>query len=95
MGFVDLISVSTTAATAIVANTACWRITVGEDPSVTGFPTTELKVMKPLAASDARRLLRSSMYTFNAESPIPFAPGQTVGFVKALDAATTCFQDEE
>ena len=77
--------------TPVVAVTDCKRITVGEDPSVVGWPTTDYQVYKPDYNSTPRQIPIGQTYTF--EGPRYWA-GQTVGYIKAVTGSTTFYQDE-
>lgn len=98
MAKTKLITVSSASPTAITTATACQKVTVGEDPSVSGYPTTDFLVMKPTSSDQARRVLSGNQYDF----PGPRGPygndgweqGRTVGYVKAVVGTTTFYQDE-
>jgi hypothetical protein len=87
------ITVGSTQFTQIVAQTQCGEITVGEDPSVSGWPTTDFLVAKPSAANTPRRVSAGGTYTFSALGG-RFMAGAIAGYVEAVSGATTFFQDE-
>jgi hypothetical protein len=87
------ITVGSSQFTQIVAQTQCGEITVGEDPSVNGWPTTDFLVAKPSAANAPRRVSAGGTYTFSALGG-RFMAGAIAGYVEAVSGATTFFQDE-
>jgi hypothetical protein len=95
MAFTQHITVtnsSYTAVTAVSSNAS--QITVGEDPSVAGWPTTDFLVAKPTNTSVPRRVSVGSTYTFLALNNGKFAAGQVVGYIETVSGTTTFFQDE-
>lgn len=94
LGATNLITVSSGAFTQIVALSNCQGVTVGEDPSVSGFPTTDFLVARPLGTSNPRRISGGGSYRFTSPLGL-FKKGQTVGFIKAVSGTTTFFTDEE
>lgn len=77
---------------AVVAQDMCRRITVGEDPSVGGYPTTTFNVRKPGKTDTPRRIPLQGSYTFY--NPQGFQPGTIAGYVDLPSGSTTMFQDE-
>jgi hypothetical protein len=94
LGATNLITVSSGAFTRIVALSNCQGVTIGEDPSVSGFPTTDLLIARPLISSNPRRISGGNSYRFTSPVGI-FKIGQTIGFIKTINGTTTCFQDEQ
>ncbi len=92
-GYTDTITVSSVAATAVTAQTQCNRITVGEDPSVTNWPTENYKVLKPFSNSNPRQVPIGATYTF--ERIGVYYPGDIAGYVQGVTGTTTFFQDEQ
>jgi hypothetical protein len=94
LGFTSQITVASGAFSQIAAQSNCQDVTVGEDPSVAGFPTTDFLIARPLSTATPRRLTGGSSYRFT--SPIGlFKKGQIIGYVQAVRGSTTFFQDEE
>ena len=91
-GYTKTMSVSNSGlGTPVIAVTACRKITVGEDPSVSGWPTVDYQVYRPDYNSTPRQVSTGLTYTFESAG---FIPGQTVGYIKAIGSASTFFQDE-
>lgn len=96
MGSVTFISVATSLPTAIIPHCSCWKVVIGEDGHVGEASTTRLEIIKSHDAlsSTGRIISRGQEYAFEAKGPTPFQAGQVLGFVRAVDMPTTCFQDE-
>ena len=92
-GYVSKITVASVAATAVIVQSATTRrVVVGEDPSVSGWPTTDFLVMRPTLNNAARRVPAGEVYTFEGLSPFPI--GAVVGYISTVAGSTTFFQDE-
>ncbi len=90
-GHTDTLSVSNSLlGTPVTAATFCCRITVGEDGTVSGAPTTNYNVYKPDYNSTPRQVFIGQTYTFQGI----FVPGQIVGYIKSITGTTTFFKDE-
>lgn len=87
------ITVGSSAYSAVTAQTNCTQVTIGEDPSVSGWPTTDFLIAKPGSASTPRRISAGGTYTFSAMGG-RFTQGTIVGYVEAVSGSTTFFQDE-
>ena len=77
---------------AIIVQTVCQRVTVGEDESVASYPTTEFNVRFPTIADTPRRLGIGKTYTFRRENY--WKPGDICGYVDVPTGSTLFFQDE-
>lgn len=80
----------------------CKNVRIMENSGVSGWPTTDFLIAKPLSSSTAVRIPGGSAYTFTAASQNPanpeaswFPPGWIVGYVKAVAGSTTFDQDED
>jgi len=94
VGKTKTITVSNLTPTAIVAETETVEVTVGEDPSVVGWPTQDFKVMKPGSSDTPRQIPIGSTYIFRRDKTNLYRIGETVGYVQATTGSTTFFQDE-
>jgi len=70
-------------------------VTVREDDSVTGWPTTSIIVAAPLSTDVAVQYAGGSAVTFPAPPLTRWAQNQIVGFVKAVTGSTTFQQVEQ
>jgi hypothetical protein len=93
VGFTQQITVGSSDFTEVVAQTNCGEVTVGEDPSVIGWPTTDFLVSKARPGNTPRRVSAGGTYTFSALGG-RFDVGAIVGYVEAVSGATSFFQDE-
>jgi hypothetical protein len=93
-GATSLITVSSAGFTRLVTVSDCQKVTIGEDPSISGWPTTDYLIARPLITSQPRRVTGGNVYPFTPPYGM-FKPGQTIGFVKATTGTTTFFQDEQ
>lgn len=95
-GATQHITVGASAFSAVTAQSQCSLVTVGEDPSVAGWPTTDFYVSKPGAgpSSASRRISAGGTYTFDCVGGGKFLPGSVVGYVETVSGSTTFFQDE-
>lgn len=77
----------------VVAGSYTKKLTISEDPSVAGWPTTDFLIKKPSSSNTAIRRPTGTSYTFEGN----YHPGQVLGTVAliAAAAATTFQQDEE
>jgi len=82
---------------AVTASDYTPEIEVGEDPAVTGWPTTDLQLAKPTTADGPRTLSGGVNYIFRANNGRLFGPGEVVGFIrpKTASASVTLFIDEK
>lgn len=94
MGKTRTTAITTSDWTAITASIYTQKVTIGEDASVTGWPTTDISLAKPTAADQPMRLPSGVQYTFELEGNRHFGPGDILGYVKAVSAGTTIFIDE-
>jgi hypothetical protein len=93
-GFTQSNTVTTSPPTQITAQSNCKQITIGEDPGVVNYPTTDYYIYKPAASGPTpRRVQSGGTYTFVSTGL--FTPGQAVGFVATFTGTTTFFQDEQ
>lgn len=90
-----LITVSDSAGTPIRAATYCQRITIGEDASVTNWPTVDWFVKKPTTSDGAERQPVGARYTFMPTAH-RFIPGEIIGYVQVVSGqgSSTFFVDE-
>lgn len=80
--------------TAITTAIATKSVTVGEDPSVANWPTTDLLIAAPTNADTA--IQRSSGTTFTFTCPTAFwKAGTVVGYIKNKTGASTTMQQYE
>lgn len=92
-GSTQSIIVANTQFSQIVAQTICRRVTIGEDPAVTGWPTSDFLIAKPGPGNTPRRVQAGAEYEFVAQ--VAYQPGDVVGYVElASVGSTTFFQDE-
>jgi len=76
----------------IVAGSYTKRLTIAEDPSVVGWPTTDYLIKKPDSSSTAIRRATGTSFTFEGN----YHPGQVLGRLALIAAATdTTFQQDE
>lgn len=92
-GKTDQLTVTDATPTEIVAQTQCNRIAVGEDPSVSGWPTSNFLVMKPAPTDDPREIPMGVSYIFERTGGA-YLPGTVVGYIQTVSGTTTFFQDE-
>ena len=81
---------------AVVATCACRTVTIGEDPSVTGWPTTDFLITGNESGSGAIQRPAGTQWTF--EDPLlrrGFKPGDIVGYVETVTGSTTFIQVEQ
>jgi hypothetical protein len=88
------ISVTNSAATAVVAQSLCKNIRVTENRAVANYPTTDFLVLKPGPSAVAVRLQSGAHYTFSAVIGW-FHTGDIVGYLKTVNGTTTFDQDED
>ncbi len=98
-GFTKLLEVDDTGYVDIVATTRCRSITIREDKSVVGYPTTDFLLKLPDDTSDAIQFSAGEAVTIPARSnylsgDLLFVPTMVVGRIKAVDAASTFAQLE-
>jgi hypothetical protein len=75
----------------VIAQSYSRQITVGEDPGVVGYPTSDFYVAKPAIGQTPRRVQTGGTYTFVG----PFIAGTVAGFITTVSGTTTFFQDEQ
>lgn len=87
----------TTTPQQITPLTHCRSITIKEDESVTGWPTTNIIVQKPTNADDNNVLSAGKSYTFTPNYPFDcFVAGvPTPVWVSLPSGTTTALQDEQ
>jgi len=75
----------------VVATSDCSEIWVREDPSVTGWPTTDLLIAEPGPASPAVQYVRGEWIPFKSPTAAngQFAKGDVVGHVATQSGGTT------
>lgn len=91
-------TVTDAVAVAIIATGYTSAITVQEDPSVAGWPTTNFTVQKPTSADTAIQRPIGGQYTFQVSlnNSASYAPGDVAGYVRLVaGAASTTFQQDE
>lgn len=86
-------SVTNAAFVAVTAQTITKEITIQEDASVVGFPTTNYKVAKPTSGDTPLEKIAGSRYVFR-KGTYPYRAGDIAGYVKTLTGTTTFYQDE-
>ena len=94
VGKTKTITVSNIAPTAVIAETETRDITVGEDPSVVGWPTQDFKVIKPEGTDLPRQIPIGGTYTFRRDRTNVYRIGEIAGYIQATTGSTTFFQDE-
>lgn len=81
---------------AVVCTVACRSITIGEDPSVTGWPTSDYNIYGKDAGSTAIRRPSGTQFTFERTSrQSAFAPSEIVGYVETVTGSTTFLKSEQ
>jgi hypothetical protein len=93
IGYTKTFTVGSATPVGVVAVGFSKRIIVGEDSSVSGWPTTDFLVRKSLSTDPARQVPIGSNYVFDRERA--WRPGDTVGYVQTVTGTTTFFQDEQ
>ena len=88
------VTVNSTDASSIAVQTYPRIVSIGEDPSISGYPTTDFLVYKMTTDENPRRIPAGGNYTFPRTDAGSFRPGQIVGYVKAVTGSTTFFIDE-
>ena len=79
----------------IIVQTVCRHIEIGEDPSNSGFPTTDYKVRKPTADDDPRQVPVGAVYAqFDRLGPKAWQPGEIAGYVETVQGSASFYQDE-
>jgi hypothetical protein len=95
MGATSHFTVTNTAWSNVTVATRCRKVTIGEDPSVSRWPTTDFLVAKPTSANAARRVPSGQQYQFSMPNEGIFNPGDVIAQVELVQgASTTFFQDE-
>jgi hypothetical protein len=79
---------------AVIVQTVCQVVEIGEDPSVAGWPTTAFKVYIPTSTDGPRQRSAGATYAFVKRAGLFFYPGEIAGYVATVTGATTFFQDE-
>ena len=77
----------------ITCKTDCKKIIIGEDPSVSGWPTVAYKIRAPHAASAAHQRPAGTRTEF--VSATHYKTGDIVGYVETVSGSTSFFQWEE
>jgi hypothetical protein len=104
MAATSQITVNAAGFTAVtVQNTlGCKNVRIMENPGISGWPTSDFLIAKPLSTSTPVRIPAGSAYTFsaasqNAANPASswLAPGSIVGYVKLVSGSSTFDQDED
>lgn len=86
---------------AVIADTVCDSIEIGEDPSVAGWPTVDYLVYKrtvpgqDVATITPRQKVAGTTYTFRKPKPLCYLPGEVVGWVATTTGSSTFFKDEQ
>jgi len=70
------------------------RVTIAEDPSVSGWPTSDYNVMAPSSDSTAIRKAAGTMFTFKPSFG-QWPPDTIIGYVETVSGSTTFQQVEE
>lgn len=70
------------------------RVEIQEDPSVTGWPTTDFLIYAPTASDTAVRYAAGATYVREAKSG-PFYSGQIIGYISGVSGSSTFAQVEE
>jgi hypothetical protein len=80
----------------IIARTGCRRITVGEDPSVAGWPTTDFKITGKVPGSTVIQRPAGTTFTFERnDDQASFGAGDLVAYIETVDGSTTFLQTEQ
>ena len=94
-------SVTNAAYVAITAVIDTHMITVQEDKSVSGWPTTDYTIKKPTAAATAIQRPAGSKCVFQKSTkvstgnfPYAFKAGEVVGYIQTVTGTTTFYQDD-
>lgn len=79
----------------VIATIDCREITIGEDPSVADWPTTDYEVKGTVQDSSfVRRPAGTTFQFLKANGLASFGKGQIVGYVQTVTGSTT-FQMRE
>lgn len=100
MAATNQFTVSATAPTAVIVQSDCMQVRIAENRGVSGYPTSDFLISKPLSTSPQVRVQAGAQYTFVSNrrpmvSPSGFRAGQTVGYVRMVSGTTTFDQDED
>lgn len=94
-------SVTDAAYVAITAAIDTHMITVQEDNSVAGWPTTAYTIKKPTTAATAiqkaagaRTVFQKSAKVSIGDFPFAFKAGEVVGYIQTVSGTTTFAQDD-
>ena len=89
----------------VIAQSYCRRITIGEDPSVDSWPTTDYEVTDNQPGSPFARRAAGTSFVFIGGWARPsgnlnvleqlIEPGQVIGYVQTITGSTTFYQVEE
>jgi hypothetical protein len=88
-GSTTLLTVTDTVAVAIIANTACGVVTVREDSSVAGWPSTDFQIRRPASGSTANQYPTGTTYAFTSPAGNRWAAGQIVGYIQLPASGST------
>lgn len=93
MAFTYQISPTDAAILAVIAQSYCRHIRITENRGVSGWPTSDFLISKPLATNVAVRIEAGAQYTFTSMES-SYGPGTVVGYIKMVTGSTTFDQDE-
>jgi hypothetical protein len=92
MGVTKALTITTTPLN-ITVQTVCHSVTVKEDESVTGWPTTALLINK--GPGDNNTLTAGKSYQFLSPPGKAFTPGMVLGTLAVPSGSTSGIQDEQ
>lgn len=79
----------------IVQSDYCVEVVVKENPGVSGWPTSDFLVAKPLQTSQTIRVSAGQAYIFTPPTDARcFKQGNVAGYLEMVTGATTFDQDE-
>jgi len=90
-----LFTVNSISKVAVTALTVCRRITVAEDPSVTGWPTVGYLVYVPTQNDGPLQKDAGQEQVFEKPHGRFFTPGEVAGYVATLTGSTSFNQYED
>jgi hypothetical protein len=81
---------------AVVCTVACRLITIGEDPRVPDWPTTDFRITGKDPGSVGIQRPSGTTFTFERTSrQSAFAPGEIVGYVETVTGSTIFLKSEQ
>jgi hypothetical protein len=80
----------------VIVSIDCKQVMIGEDPSVSGWPTTDYQVKGIEASSDWIQCAAGTKFIFQSTvNAPPFSANQVVGYVQTISGSTTFLKAEQ